>query len=200
MKCKKTNLIGPAAAAFRETLELIEIRKARGGSMMFLYTGAPGVGKSSLCQNLILELTDPALVNYYNGRRVGVAEINALIEQLKYNALFGDYHYIFIDEIDGISAAAADLFLELSEYNNVVIFATSNKSAPEFSKRFQSRFDVWNVTPPDAAEIAEMLINDYNIAPEIAAAVSENCDNDVRAAVKDAERAQLKFSKIIEAA
>ena len=139
----------------------------------FLFTGAPGTGKSHLAMELACLLTGheprggdvPAIgdlglnCEHRNGQNVSIDVLRQWAADDQYRPLQGLVCVKLVDEIDATGPAALN---DLRTYlDNLaphrVFIATTNKRPDELQPQLQSRFQILQFAPPTAPEIADHL-------------------------------------------
>jgi len=89
-----------------------------------------------------------------------------------------------------MTQAAEEIFLDATQFENLILVATSNKLKSDFNDRFQSRFEIHDVVAPECKDIENYLIDQFSISQVVASRVADSCGGDVRAAITDALRVQ----------
>jgi DNA polymerase III delta prime subunit len=173
-------------------------------------TGAPGIGKTTLANMLALKLTGSNYaVTTENGKEVGVDRVRDVMDTMHNSTLFSltGHQCWIINEGDNITEAGQVAFLSLLDAcpSNYHIILTSNEDLDNWSERFQTRFEVYNITPPDDEEIATCLedrLRPENMTPQleklwpkVARTASEGCGGNVRQAIMEI-RAWKRKNKI----
>ena len=129
--------------------------------LAIVLTGAPGIGKTTLANMLALKLTGSNFaVTTENGKEVGVDRVRHFMEHMHDSLLWVNGHQCWIiNEGDNITEAGQVAFLSLLDAcpSNYHIILTSNEDLDNWSERFQTRFEVYNIDSPDDDEIAEGL-------------------------------------------
>ncbi len=192
--------VGKANTIARVLFHKIPSLKADGLSVMsrrYLFTGAAGVGKSSLAMAVASAITGNSIasilarnstnVEWLNGQSATVDVFRKWTEQGHYLPMYGDRIVQIVDEVDSMSIAAHN---EACSYLDalppfVVFFATSNKSVEELPERLQSRFQVWKFPAVPTDIITTLLMSQFPTLTnhsEIAGGAKGN----VRSAITDA--------------
>jgi replication-associated recombination protein RarA len=160
--------------------------------LKFLFNGHPGIGKSDLVKFLQHLLgCDKWSYTKLNGTQCKMEKVEEIAATLHYRSLFSDWRMLWIDEADQIPNVAQVRFLTLLDDlpSGVAVACTSNCKLEEFEKRFQTRFQAFELASPPPEEI-ETFLN--RICPEINGASRQiatfACGN-VRQALLDAQGA-----------
>ena len=156
-----------------------------------LFNGEPGRGKSELVKYLqFLVGANKWSTTKLNGTSLKVDYVEDIARQLAYTNLFGEYRLLWIDEADAIPPVAQIRFLTLLDDlpHSCAVVCTSNCKLDDFEKRFQTRFQAFELAGPPPDEIEKFICR---IAPEIRPADATQiaafaCGN-VRQALLDAE-------------
>lgn len=160
-------------------------------SIKFLLNGPPGCGKTALVHYLQSLLgADEFDTRKFNGTEVKLETVNDMSQAMHYAAMNGDYRLFWIDEADKITPVAQVRFLTMLDDlpDGVAIACTSNCKVEEFEARFQSRFQVFELTPPSAEEI-ETLLARWPLPPETVRDIAKGARGNVRQALLDARTA-----------
>ena len=184
-----SNEHGAGARAVVQQIERgVATAKAHGNqAMKILLNGSPGIGKTGIALYLSRLLgCNKWSTTKLNGTQVKMDKLDEIEAQLHYKSLFGDYRLVNVEEADTIPSTAQVRFLTLLDDlpPGVVVVCTSNCKISDFEVRFQSRFQVYDLIPPTAAEI-EALLCDYVPAKE-ARHIATFCCGNVRSALLDA--------------
>lgn len=185
--------IGPAKAAAKLLVNLADRARANdNASLKILLNGEPGIGKSALAEFLARHLgcTEKHSRLKFNGTQIKIETVEDIARQLQYRSLYGDYNFIWIDEADKIPSVAQVRFLTLLDDLNhgCAVVCTSNCRVEDFEKRFQSRFRMLEIEPPQPHEIMGLLSQFLTHQPTITQIAQFACGN-VRAALLDADLA-----------
>jgi len=155
----------------------------------WLFTGAPGLGKSSLAQALALQIAgSPFAIDQVNGQSWSVDVVRRWRDSSAYLPLYGNNWARQIDEIDAASPAAANearSYLDNLPPHNVII-ATTNVPARQLQPQLASRFKVYNFTPVPTAEIVSWLMQTLEITAELAHQAADSAAGNVREAKANA--------------
>jgi DNA polymerase III delta prime subunit len=157
--------------------------------LCYLFAGEPGLGKSAVAAYFTKLIgADKWSVTKLNGTEVKIEKVQELANSINYKTLFGDWRVIRIEEADTIPQVAQVRFLTLLDElpNSTAVICTSNCKLDEFEKRFQSRFQVFEVEPPSAPDIAKFLHRFIDHDDSILRIAEFACGN-VRQALKDTQ-------------
>jgi len=186
------DFVGEAADYARVIQGVVRDSRANGcEAIKILLNGPPGVGKTALVRYLASLLgCDPFSITKLNGTEVRLETVNELSRAMHYSALSGDYNLIWIDEADKVNPLAQVRFLTMLDDlpDGVAIACTSNCRVEEFEARFQSRFQVCELSSPTAAHI-ETLLRRWPLQPEDIASIAKGARGNVRQALLDARTA-----------
>jgi len=161
----------------------------------WLFSGPPGVGKSTLAHALgIRAAKDTLAMECVIGTHLSIDLIRQWKDAGKYvRPLLGDWTVKIVDEIDTVLAGnLVELrdFLDWLPAGHLLI-ATTNKGPKELPQPLQSRFMVQWFCKVEPKEIVNWLIWRHHIPPKVAQQIIDDhatsgCDGDVRAAETDA--------------
>lgn len=189
------DLIGPAGATARALIPKMErLRREKRTAPKLLFYGPPGTGKTALAEMLAAALApdEPCAVEHFNGREVGSEQVRRWMESLAYAPMFGGgWSVRIINELDSSSREAQELLLSYLDRLRPgrALIATSNLRLDLLTDRLQTRFQVWNIQGPDAAEIERWLVGRWKAPAVTARAIAVRCGGCVRAALCDLESA-----------
>lgn len=165
------DFVGPAANVARRMVRFIHHSKQTGDPISFLLTGPPGIGKTSLGQWTGQQLGIPAtLLEPLNGTQLTIERVEEISANLHYRPMFGQWHWIFVDEFEGVSAAAKmRLLTVLNKLPKWTAFvATCNKGIDDLAQRNHSRFNGFELSSPEAHEIRDFLGRKFGIPADLA--------------------------------
>lgn len=162
--------IGPAkdiAALFRD--KLVPRYKEAKVPAFFLLWGEPGVAKTSLGK-YAMKLFGVEGFNQvdYSGTDMTLERVQNFAQDLRMPSMFEGFRGYLFDEIDAMPRVAQVRFLKLCDdvadgryqtRNGTVIVATCNSKLSELEKRFQSRFQSFEVQGPSKEETVKFLSN-----------------------------------------
>jgi len=185
------NLTGARAIALHVE-KMMRVSKMNGNApVKVLFNGKPGLGKSLLAQyTQHLAGCDKWSTIKLNGTQVKIEVIEDIARTLHYKSLFSEYRMLWIDEADEIPRVAQVRFLTLLDDlpDGVVVVCTSNCQLKDFENRFQTRFQVFELAPPPAEDIEQLILRIVpGIAPKDARDIATFACGNVRQALLDAQ-------------
>jgi len=163
-----------------------------------LFTGPPGVGKSTLAEELASALTGEDLerirayvavnVESLNGQSVTVDIVRKWQEASAYRTIFGEVRVIIVDEIDAITAAALNQIRTYLDRlpKGTVFIATTNFKPGELQPQLQGRFKLYYFDTVPQQEIATWLVSKFKLPATLAQQTAARCEGSPRAAELDA--------------
>ena len=201
-------LTGPAAQIHDIITRRLAKADPRKDTLKFLFTGPPGNGKSTLCLLAAWHLLtggQPApsldrrvlarhphwsmVVQTASGTDVDVDVVRQWNSSRGQFSMFGDWNIRIIEELDAVPNVAQTAML--AHLDNLppgtAILASSNADTDLFQSRFQSRFQVWQVKPVPAEDVARYIIQNMNIPANTAHHIATLSNGDLRAAINDAQ-------------
>lgn len=184
-----TDIIGPARRIGEAMLRKCERARTNHQPMKLLLYGEPGIGKTELANLIARSLAGhEAGVESVNGADVTAEIVREWRTNMRTASLFCDWRVVVINEVDRMSAQAQVLMLTvLDELPPCQAFiCTTNLQLGEMIPRFQSRFQQFQIDPPEMEDIADMLIKQA-IPADTAYRIAAGANGNVRAALLDAE-------------
>lgn len=196
------HFIGPARKHAEMLARLITAAQGSGMPLKLLFNGQPGVGKSTLAAYVssLLQVHKWSATKL-NGTQVKIDTVEDLARSLQFTDMFGSYRMVVIEEADKIPSIAQVRLLTLLDDlpPKTAVACTSNCPIDHFENRFQTRFQVFEVQPPTAAEIRQLLAA-YPIPAATAARIAEFACGNVRQALLDAQTALMEQEPLPQAA
>lgn len=154
------DFIGPAAQL--ATLlqgTAIEFKKSKEPAL-FLFYGEPGCAKTQLAK-FMLRCFDVGKWNLkdYSGVDLDIESVRDFASDLHLTSMFPGYRGMLVDEVDQMPKKAQVRFLKVCDDvpGDVVIVATCNSHITDLEKRFQSRFQTFEVTGPTGKQAIPLL-------------------------------------------
>jgi|SRR6185295_1895616 len=184
------DFIGPARQLAGLIDRILAAAVPSGATIKLLLYGEPGTGKSSLARHVCNRLgCSKWSVTRLNGTQVKVEVIEELAARLHFRELFGTYRLIWIDEADKIPMVAQVRFLTLLDDlpQHTAVVCTCNSNLDELEKRFQSRFQAFEVTGPGVDTLSGFLASRWSVPPAVAKEIAVFANGNVRQALLDAQ-------------
>lgn len=156
-----------------------------------LYSGEPGVGKTSLTL-LLMQLLNVSkwAVRAYNGTDMTIDVVRDIGSSLHmtHNDLFGSYRVIIVNEADCIPTVAQVGWLSVMDNlpRRTAVVCTCNSKVDQLEKRFQTRFKAAQVRGAKPDEIISLLQR-WPIPPAITNSIAKTACGNVRVALLEAE-------------
>jgi replication-associated recombination protein RarA len=165
------DFVGPARNVACRMMRFIHHSKQTGDSIAFLLSGQPGIGKTALGRFTGQQLgVTGCFLEPLNGTQLTIERVEEIATRLHYRSMFGEWHFVFVDEFEGVSAAAKmrllTLLNQLPKWCAFVV--TCNKGTDELAQRNHSRFNAFELTSPEPHEIREFLGRKFGIAADLA--------------------------------
>ena len=165
------DFVGPAANVAHRMMRFIHHSKQTGDALAFLLTGQPGIGKTALARwtGQQLGLTG-CLLEPLNGTQLTIERVEEIAARLHYRPMFGEWHFIFVDEFEFVTnGAKARLLTLLNVLPKWTAFvATCNRGTDELAQRNHSRFNAFELTSPEPHDIREFLEKKFAIPADLA--------------------------------
>lgn len=186
------DLVGPARELAIHIQKLVRLAKENNNAPLKLFLpGNPGLGKSLLAAYVqhLLGCSKWDVIKL-NGTQVKVEKLEEIEASLHLKTLFGDWRLLRIEEADTIPTVAQVRFLTILDDlpSGAAVVCTSNCKLKELEARFQSRFQVLEVEPPQPHEIETFLSRFLTDKVHVNQIATFACGN-VRQALLDAQSA-----------
>jgi replication-associated recombination protein RarA len=184
------DFIGPAARIALLFDRILASAMPVQAPIKLLLYGEPGTGKSSLANFICQRLgCNKWTITKLNGTQVKVEAVEELAARLRYKELFGGYRFIWIDEADKIPLVAQVRFLSLLDDlpKQTAVVCTCNSDLNELEKRFQSRFQAFDVAGPGADTLTNFLTSGWSVPAAVAKEIAVFANGNVRQALLDAQ-------------
>lgn len=182
--CGKTSRI--AALLFKKA----DVLKQNDACAKWLFTGAPGLGKSRLAEVMAKDPAyHPSAIEQLNGQSLSVDLVREWERRLCYRSISGQRSVQLVDEIDAASPAAQN---ELRTYldrlkTSTVVIATTNKTLKDLPQQLQTRFFPYQFEPVTAEDFADWMATQFGFDRAVALDIGKRNLGCVRAALIDCE-------------
>ena len=110
------------------------------------------------------------LLEPLNGTQLTIERVEEIAARLHYRPMFGEYHFIWIDEFEFVgNAAKARLLTLMNQLPKWTAFvATCNRGTDDLAQRNHSRFNAFELTSPEPREIRDFLAKKFAIPSDLA--------------------------------
>jgi DNA polymerase III delta prime subunit len=188
------DFIGSARSISLKLEKLVQSALPDGDPLKILLLGKPGIGKTALANWLMNRLgCDRWHTTVLNGTQVKIELVEEIARTLQFKELFGQYRILRIEEVDKVPTVAQVRFLTLLDDlpSRTAVICTSNCDLKDLEERFQSRFLVFNVSPPTDAEIRTLLqkLSAGGLTESVISKIAAFACGNVRQALLDADAA-----------
>ena len=192
-----SDLIGHAALTGQRITAKLARLDRRTDTVRLLFAGVPGCGKSTLARLAAQQLAGSAdgarfAIETISGPRLDAETVKGWHDARGLSCLWGDWRIKVIEEADKVPAIAQVLMLDYLDQltPGTAILATSNRESAELNERFQTRFQFFEVKPPDTEAITALLTRLCPSLPHFSRKmIAVGSGGNVRAALLDAETA-----------
>jgi DNA polymerase III delta prime subunit len=180
-------LIGHAG----QLADLLSVTVAGQPRVKILFAGPPGIGKTDLSRRLGHDLCGGKWgVEEIIGRKATIHHVTRWEEEFATSCMYGTGKKIrIVNEIDTMPKDALDAMLALLDDMppGRGVIGTTNLKINEMPERFRTRFQRYEVRPPDDCEVAGLLEFQEGLPPHVAKHIATLACGNVRAAILDAE-------------
>lgn len=122
---------------------------------MVMLTGPTGVGKTTIGKMYAASLgVNPKIINC---RTKGVADIRVMLERYMVRELRSEYTFVFLDEVDALSAEAQQSLLGIENYPDHLILVATTKDPHKLRKDFLHRFHRLDLPSPSKTDIGSLI-------------------------------------------
>lgn len=169
------------------------VKDDRHGTLKYILTGEPGIGKTRLAEFFAECLTGENVVDgqsfhvtSINGRMVDMDRLRKWREEGRF--IPSCWNVKIINEIDTVAQDKEDALLSyLDELpGKTAVIGTANHKVKELTPRFQSRLQSFHVKPPTEDEI-KSLVTRWTRNPNDLRDILLGCGGNVRAALLDTQ-------------
>lgn len=180
----QSNLIGPAG----RLLDSLAQSLAKQDKIKLLLYGPPGVGKTSLAEQLAAKVCGKWDIESVNGRNLTIHVVREWGQNMASSSLFGDWRCKIVNEVDTMPRDAQDALLSLLDEMPAkrAFIATSNLDLDLITERLRTRMLRRKIDAPSAPEILRYL-RDKGVPAAVAMQIAETACGNVRAAELDAQ-------------
>ncbi|MDA8277720.1 MAG: AAA family ATPase [Actinomycetota bacterium] len=148
--------------------------------------GPPGCGKTTLARQLTRMIN--CEVEFFTGSTLSVSDVKRIVEEHHSSdrSLFRTRKLILVDEIHRLSKVQQDSVLEPLESGKIEMIGTTTESPyHSLSRALVSRFDIFEVEPPNADQMRQILARSANrigasIDPQLSDLIIKKINGDVR--------------------